>query len=84
VRALYDQGQVLTTLERYSAAENRLLDARTVNVQIEAPDSSLTTDLRRTLATLYAERDQHSRAKRWRERAEHPDSLFSAAPSPSN
>ena len=84
VRALYDQGRVLRRLERHAAAEDRLLDARAVNRQIEAPDSSLTADLRTALASLYAERNQSRRAQRWRERAEHPDSLFSEGPPPSN
>ena len=81
VRALYDQGRVLRGLGRHAAAENRLLDARAVNRQIEAPDSSLTTDLRTALASLYADRNQSRRAERWRERAEHPDSLYAGGPS---
>ena len=51
--ALYKQGRALVELERYNAAEARLLDARAVNNNVEAPDSLLAKDIRSQLETVY-------------------------------
>lgn len=78
-RALYAQGIVLTELEQYATAEDRLLEARAVHTAADEPDSTLLADLRSTLATVYEERGRPEEAERWRVRV---DSLSGEASSP--
>jgi serine/threonine-protein kinase len=77
-RALCNQGTVLTDLGRYAAAEDRLREARAVHARLDEHSSSLAADLRTAFATLYADQGRSQEAQRWRERAEHPDSLYSS------